>query len=659
MTGGGLSFEPALNSYYDASLNLQRVVEHRTLAEIASWELRRRAVSDSVALAEEQMRVRHAVERGIGGLVEIARAVRWETRGRLRGHGFTVERVLYWSAERVIVSALLYRPDPAQQDGEDSAAKRGAVFVACGHWPDAKSAVQYQRLCQSLARAGLVVLIADPIGQGERSSYLSANGPTVDPGVVEHTYAGVQCWWNGESPARYFVRDASAGISLLAELNDVDESRIGVTGDSGGGTLTTLLMALEPRLAAAVPVTYVTSRGTYILSGQPQDAEQILLGGTESGVDHADLLLCMAPRPALVLAAEYDFFPIEGTAASVASANRALDACGHPEIGLMSWPVMHEYTPEMVTAATSFFSERLGNGGADLGRDANAGFAPFESAELQVTDSGQVLVDFPDVDTIFTSTSARLAAAHKPSEDEALAWLRMQVVERRTHSVRTAPRWFPVSTFGGLRARQGWWYAEDGVLVAGIHVSTGGAPRREVTIVLRPQGTHGLSSDDELWSRVTDDRDLLVLDTRAAGALAPHELGGLTSTDMFAASYKLGCDLLWLGDSLGAGRVFDVMKTVELCRAGLLPENPRPTAVDIHGIGLDSLTALSAALLDEAGASVSVSDFAGQEAIFNTRDYDVSGAPWRQMIPGFAQHFDTDRIVTLLGGRLAWERDTS
>lgn len=660
-----MEFEPgamasALNFVHDTSLNLQRVIEQRTRVALARRDTLRADVTAPEALAREQRRIRAAVENGIGGPVETPRDIRWTSRGGIHGRGFTVDRVLYRSADHVIVPALLYRPDAATPEGSD-AAKRGAVFVASGHWPGAKAATQYQRLCRSLARAGLVVLIPDPIGQGERLSYLSADGPTVESGVYEHTYAGVQCWWNGESSARYFVRDALAGISLLAELEEVDAERIGVTGDSGGGTLTTLLMALDPRLAAAAPAAYVTSRGAYLDSGQPQDAEQILLGGTEAGVDHADLLLSLAPRPVLVLAAEDDFFPFEGTVASVAHANSVLRACGERDIELRSWPVEHSYSPEMVAAATAFFA----GGDRDERADDDADFDPFEMSALEVTDSGQVLLDFPDAETIFDATSARRAEAGLSTEEEALVWLRGAVLDRRTPAPEPFARWFPVADFGTLRTRHGFWYTEEGVFASGLHVfsaesaHSSAEPARAVAIVLRPEGTDALDVDDELWARVTAERDLLILDTRLAGALAPHERDGSATTDMFAATYKLGCDLLWLGDSLGAGRAFDVWRTRAACRRGLLPDNRTPTTVELHGVGADALTVIAAALVgddtDDDGGHVTVTGFAGQEEIFDTRDYDVSHAPWRQVITGFARHFDTDRLVRMLGDRLEWD----
>jgi hypothetical protein len=63
-------------------------------------------------------------------------------------------------------------------------------------------------------------------------------------------------------------------------------------------------------------------RRSFMYSGAGQDSEQIWPGMTALGFDHEDILLAMAPRPVLVLAAQYDYFPIEGTRRTVRRASR-------------------------------------------------------------------------------------------------------------------------------------------------------------------------------------------------------------------------------------------------------------------------------------------------------------------------------------------------
>src|SRR5581483_9033849 len=140
-------------------------------------------------------------------------------------------------------------------------------------------------------------------------------------------------------------------------------SRIGVTGNSGGGTQTTWLMLLEPRLVAAAPGTFITRRREYLWTGQAQDAEQIILGGTAQGIDHEDFLIAFAPRPVRVLAVAYDFFNLEGTVTTVERARRIYRVLGHEaNLDLVHTPSGHCYHPVLARASTEFFVRHLRSG---------------------------------------------------------------------------------------------------------------------------------------------------------------------------------------------------------------------------------------------------------------------------------------------------------
>src|SRR6185503_13692802 len=134
----------------------------------------------------------------------------------------------------------------------------------------------------------------------------------------------------GRGVAAYFAWDSVRAVDLLASLPDVDPTRIGGTGNSGGGAQTVFLMLADDRLAAAMPCTYITTLSHFFRTGQPLDAEMNQAGTLGLGVDHADQLLGFAPKPLLVGAAAYDFFPIEGTEQSVAEARRLYALLGAP-----------------------------------------------------------------------------------------------------------------------------------------------------------------------------------------------------------------------------------------------------------------------------------------------------------------------------------------
>ncbi len=59
--------------------------------------------------------------------------------------------------------------------------------------------------------------------------------------------------------ARYFIWDAKRSIDYLVSRPDVDASRIGAAGCSGGGALTTFIGALDARIKAVIPACFPIS----------------------------------------------------------------------------------------------------------------------------------------------------------------------------------------------------------------------------------------------------------------------------------------------------------------------------------------------------------------------------------------------------------------
>src|SRR5207237_421243 len=120
--------------------------------------------------------------------------------------GLRIERVIFQSRPGHYVTANLYLQ--AGITGQTA-----AVQFLCGHHQQAKHQDEYQIVCRHLAAAGLVVLVQDPIGQGERFSYYepALEDTTVPWGTIEHDYAGAQCLPLGDALARYFLHDAMRG----------------------------------------------------------------------------------------------------------------------------------------------------------------------------------------------------------------------------------------------------------------------------------------------------------------------------------------------------------------------------------------------------------------------------------------------------------------
>ncbi|HYT88090.1 MAG TPA: acetylxylan esterase, partial [Gemmataceae bacterium] len=333
---------------------------------------------------------------------------------------YRLEKVIYESQPSHHVTAALFLPK--------GKGPFPGVLVPCGHSANGKEAEPYQRACILMAKNGLAVLCYDPIGQGERSQILDATGkPALAGSTSEHTMVGVGALLVGRSTATYRIWDGIRSLDYLASRPEVDPKRLGCTGNSGGGTLTAYLMALDERIVAAAPSCYITSLESLFQTIGPQDAEQNITGQVAFGMEHADYLTMRAPRPTLVCIGTQDYFDAFGAWTSFREASQIYALLGHGErAALFEYNDKHGFSKPRREAAMRWMRRWL------LEKDD----APSEGAfsifkELQCTRSGQVLEDFKGVSVVDLNVREARALASKRAEfltkrtkDEALTEVR-------------------------------------------------------------------------------------------------------------------------------------------------------------------------------------------------------------------------------------------
>lgn len=148
------------------------------------------------------------------------------------------------------------------------------------------------------------------------------------------------------------VYDIDRGIDYLLTRDDVDPDRIGVMGNSGGGTASVFSAAVLDRLAFAMPSCYFcTFRDSIMSIGHCMDNYiPHLLQYAEMG----DVLGLFAPRPLVVVAGEKDeIFPVHAVKSEfqrlkeIYKAAGAEDKChlvigaeGHRFYADDAWPVL-------------------------------------------------------------------------------------------------------------------------------------------------------------------------------------------------------------------------------------------------------------------------------------------------------------------------------
>ena len=244
--------------------------------------------------------------------------------GTVRRDGYRVEKIIFQSQPRHYVTAALYLPDAKPP--------YPGVLVPCGHSDNGKAMDSYQRVCILLAKNGMAALCYDPIDQGERFQLLDAAGKPLAGGTTGHSLVGVGSALLGRNAATFRVWDGMRAIDYLESRPEIDPKRIGCTGNSGGGTLTSYLMALDARIQVAAPSCYLTSLRRLVETIGPQDAEQNIHAQIAFGMDHADYVLMRAPRPTLMCVATRDYFDISGAWDSFRQAKRFYTRWDSPSV---------------------------------------------------------------------------------------------------------------------------------------------------------------------------------------------------------------------------------------------------------------------------------------------------------------------------------------
>ncbi len=184
-------------------------------------------------------------------------------------NGYSVENVSFQSLEGIYVTGNLYKP-------LHSKGKIPGILCPHGHGPDPRFKEYTQQRCATLARMGALVFAYDMIGMG-------------DSQLCDHKI---------ENAFELQTYNSLAALDFLESIRNVDNNRLAITGESGGGTQTFMLAALDPRISVSVPVVMVSGHffgGCQCESGMPVHKS----GNFQTS--NLEIAATFAPKPMLLV----------------------------------------------------------------------------------------------------------------------------------------------------------------------------------------------------------------------------------------------------------------------------------------------------------------------------------------------------------------------
>lgn len=603
---------------------------------------RRESVHDQASLAVYQQQMREIFVQCIGGLPDPCHT--WRSLGCTQHNGFQLEKILLQPRPDTWASANVYIP------GVKPASERfPAVLITVGHDNRGKADPAYQYLAQTLCHAGIMALVLDPLGQGDRFEHYEAD---IDLQPIfgcsgEHDLLDWKAKLTGVSLARYFVQDGIAALNYLCSREDVDPQRIGVTGHSGGGTQTCMLMiAAGDRFACAAPCAYVTDTQAMIENGVDPDNEMIWPGSLAGGLDYVDVLAGVAPKPVLLLSNQHDFFPREGTLRTLTAARKLWQAAGAEVLPELSTaPSEHAYSPASAHAAAAFFARHL------LHSDFNADtfqYTQLPDDALHCAPQAQILRYDPAMRTVhdeIISEMVRCRDQRSKVSSEAMLTALAELLHTQRLYDAPDPRVFSEGVCGHYNYRCVFYHAFDGDRSAGVFLRDirHGEGSLPTVVALWPEGTQRIAEHSD-WIHRTAARgwQVFIPDVAASGALLPALLSGSPMYVGWSTLYHLNAYLMQLGDSLFAQRCCQVMAALRLIKHW--PET-EADQVCLYACGDFCRYALAASVLTHTPLCEN-GTFASYEDIVTQRYHDQTNThAW--ILPGALQVFDFPQLQDL------------
>jgi dienelactone hydrolase len=530
----------------------------RVPATRLQWEARRRQVREQVRVATGlwPMPPRTPLEPVIHGKID--------------RDDYTIEKVFFASLPGHYVSGNLYRP-------KGRTGRLAGVLCPHGHWHNGRfydageagaaeqvrqgaektlEGARYplQARCAQLARMGCVVFHYDMVGMADSTAIAHRTGFTdAEAELRLQSFMGLQTY------------NSTRALDFLLSLPDVDPTRVGVTGASGGGTQTFILCAIDDRPAAAFPAVMVSTemQGGCVCencSYLRQDTGNIELAGL------------FAPRPlAMSGANDWTLYIERRGLPELKRLYKLYDAEDHvlarcfPQFG-------HNYNQVSREVMYNWFNQHL-----KLGQPTpvvEKPFTPVPPAQLSVYDADHPRPrDSADAATLrryLTQTSDKQIEELRPTDGRSLAEFRRALrtaLRVMIHDTLPLPREVEAVPVGGRGERDGltWRRYLIGRRGAGEQVPAFWVrgPKFEGTVVVwvHPQGKASLFADGKLTAdarRVLDGGAAIV----ALDCFGTGEFGSArVAVDRDFAGFTFGYNRPLLSQ-----RVHDVLTAVAFAR---------------------------------------------------------------------------------------------
>lgn len=547
---------------------------------------------------------------------------------------YTIEKVIFESQPKYYVSANLYIPK------ERKFPLPGVIFT-CGHYDDAKVYDEYQMTCSGLALKGYVVLIFDPMGQGERVEYFDPQTKKSFAewgtyfGVSQHHYLSRPSFLVDWTFSGLHLWDAIRAIDYLVSRPEVDKDNIASIGQSGGGEMALMVTAVDERIKVCVA------------SHPGGSCEDEYLTGR--GITNREILSLIPPRPLRIIVGK-DSGEEPGHRRTIENLQPLYEVLGAGKqcadldvvIGIHS---MNRSNRESSYEWFNKWFDKEAEGKAE------GNVTPEKKEDLWCTESGNTTVSLGG-ETGQSLNAKRAGQIYKPERD--LTKLKERIAARIGLTLPQegdVPRVnsFETFTLGNLSIEKLTYESEKGIIIPALLMKPKNVrPGSPLYIYASDKGKPDKFNSTVLpFLLAKNGFTVLAIDVRGAGetsVIPPMGLNKYTGYD----------PLLWQHDALeiecgSFGRTSLGMRTFDLLR-GIdfiaSHEDLKGRKIVMLGEGLGGLWALLASVYDVRVEGVAtIGTLPSYKELIANQYYNVWGYFW---VPGALRDFDIPDLARLV-----------
>jgi dienelactone hydrolase len=528
------------------------------------------------------------------------------------GPGYRMRKLRYEIVPGFYSTAILYEPEAPR-------GKAPAILNVNGHVGAPGKSVEYkQKRCIHQARQGIFALNLEWLAFGELAAKEN-----------QHWF-GAHLDLVGANAVGLFYLAMRRGLDYLHQHPDVDPSRIGVTGLSGGGWQTVVLSGLDQRVAVAVPVAGYSAVTARI--ERPADIGDIEQNATDllTVADYSHLTALRAPRPTLLIYnAEDDCcFRAPLVKPDIFDRVRPFFRLFGQEANL-AWhentdPSDHNYQRDNRIQAYRFFARHFGLPVPDTETPVDAEIKSYE----------ELVVGLPQDNLTILGLARKLAVGieRTPAGRAELA------ATLRHKPVKVAHAWALDNTKRKeLETRSYRFEFDNGLSATGLWLKAiAAAEKAPVTVTLNDQGKK--NGQAAVSDRVNRGEQALAVDLLFTGDAAPQKPGPHSWTQLLAT----------LGDrplGLEAAQLAGIVSWL----------GRRPARVETSGIRSELVALATAALEPGLFSEIVIRD--GMRSLQHLLDAPV---PYQTAPDLFCldlyQRFDVDRLVELAApAKVVWK----